>query len=842
MLIVGRFRRQSSRPAPSSNRRHTVLSEHNNTVANHCGALGLEYQVLSSGSPSARIAIVAEFPGDTEVQLKQPLVGASGRYLWTELGKIGVKREQCYVTNVIKRKTLEKDNLRDKTPVPAEELRKWEAVLARELSVLSHVKYILTLGNVALGALTGHKGVKKWRGSVLNFTQELGFKNDGQMLVSYNPAFMLRDPSVELHFKIDMARFKRVLDGAYKPHDIRPFINPTKKQALDYLRMLRADGRPVAFDIETMGQETACIGFANNAHEGICINFRDGDNPCRWDRYEESAIRLALAEFFADKKMHFVAQNGNFDSYWLRYKDRIVAPVHYDTLLAHHTLYPTLPHNLAFLTTQYTEHPYYKDDLSDWRAVGDINMFWAYNVKDCCITRAVHHRTLNELREQKLDKFFFDHVMRLQPHLVEITNNGILIDASLRESIRIDLTGQLEVLEAEFLGRARAATADPELAINPRSPQQLRDLFFNRLQFVGRGYSTDEDNRNRIRLHPNTTQASREMLTALDKYKEEHKFFSTYVDTVIDEDRRMRCEYRQWGTQSAPGRLSSSSVMWGSGANLQNQPERAREMFIAPPGYGFVYFDLSQAEARYVAVAWNVKGLIENFRLAATDPDNYDVHRLNASRIFQVPYESVPKTDWTEDHKPTLRYQGKRSVHGFNYRLMPETAAIKFGVTVAEATHAHRLYHAAFPEINVEWQNIRKRVERDKVLYNAYGRRWILLSRINDDDALVPIVAFEPQSSIGDKVCEIIYLSHEDADWPRSSNGLEAAVVLNIHDALVALARLDDMERVARVFHRHASKPLIVRNQELVIPAEFAYSQADERGIHRWSTLKKVKL
>lgn len=809
-------------------------------TSQHILSLGLEYQVLGSGSPSARICIVAEFPGETEVYLKQPLVGRSGTHLWTELGKIGVRREQCYVTNVIKCRT--QDQKHDKTPVPAEDMRKWEAVLARELSVLSNVQYFLILGNVALHALTGHKGIKKWRGSVLKFTREMGYKNDGQILVSYNPAFVLRDPTVELHFKIDVQRFKRVLDGTYKPHEIRAFINPTKAHVLDYIRGLRDAKLPTAFDIEIMGGETSCIGFANDAHEGLCINFRDRDNTSRFDVQDEADIRLALAELFTDPHMYFVAQNGNFDAYWLRYKDRIFAPVHYDTLLAHHTLYPTLPHNLAFLTTQYTEHPYYKDDLSEWRATGDIDTYWRYNVTDCCITRAVYEQTLKELRAQKLDKFFFEHVMRLQPHLVEMTTNGILIDEPLRETIKEDLAKQLETLEADVLRTARIATADPELEFNPRSSVQLRDLFFNKLHFVGRGYSTDEDNRNRIRLHPNTSSASRELLNALDKYKEEHKFYSTYVDVVVDADGRMRCEYRQWGTQSAPGRLSSSSVMWGSGTNLQNQPERAREMFIAPVGYGLVYFDLSQAEARYVAVAWGIKGLIENFRLQALEPDKYDVHRLNASRIFQKPYDEIPTSDWTADHKPTLRYQGKRSVHGFNYRLMPEAAAIKFGVSIAEATHAHRLYHAAFPEIAVAWQDLRKRVERDKVLFNAYGRRWILLSRIDSDEALTPIIAFEPQSSIGDKVCEVIYLAHEDPDWPRSVNGLEAAVTLNIHDALIAIARLDDMERVARVLHKHATKPLIVRNQELVIPAEIAMSQPDDKGIHRWSTLKKVKL
>ncbi len=808
-------------------------------TASHANSLGLSYDVLGDGSPSSQIAIIGEYPGDTEVQLKRPLMGASGRYLWQELLKIGVKREQCYITNVIKRSVI--TDHKEKLSVPAEERRKWGAVLAQELSQLSSVKYILLLGGTALEAVTGHTGIKKWRGSVLNFTKEMGFQRDGHVAISFNPAFVLRDPTVEVPFKMDMARFARVINGSYKPHVISALINPTKLEAISFIRGLRAARLPVSFDIETIANETACIGFANSSHEGMCINFRDHERVSRWDTTDEMAVRLEIAQLFADPTIEFIAQNGNFDAYWLRYKDRIVAPVHYDTLLAHHTLYPTLPHNLAFLTTSYTEHPYYKDEKDSWRDVGGINQYWEYNVKDCCITRAVYAGTKAELEKANLYQFFKSHVMKLQPHLVTMTTNGILIDASLRDSIATELTTQLNVLEADFIHKSRLATADPTLEINPRSATQLRDLFFNRLHLVGRGTSTDEENRKRFRVHPNTSPISKEMLDALDKYKEEHKFFSTYVDTQVDADGKMRCEYRQWGTQSAPGRLSSSSVMWGSGTNLQNQPERARPMFIAPPGYGFVYFDLSQAEARYVAEAWQVKALLENFQLALSDPDKYDVHRLNASRIFSKPYDEIPKEDFLEG-KHTLRYVGKRCVHGLNYRMAPDRLATVTGLTISEATHAHRLYHSAFPEIARAWHDLVARVKRDKILYNAYGRRWILLSRLDSDEALDSIVAFEPQSSIGDKVCQVIYQAHEDRDWPRSSRGLEAAITLNIHDALIALARLEDMPRVARILHRYATAPIIVRNKELSIPADIALSQPDEKGIHRWSTLKKVKL
>lgn len=816
----------------------TTLQE---ATANHILSLGLEYNVLGVGSPSSQICIIAEYPGDTEVAMKQPLVGGSGRYLFTELAKIGVKREQCYITNVIKRQVVSKKG--DKVSVPAEEQRRWGAVLARELSQLSNVRYVIVLGNTALKAVVGHEGIKKWRGSALDFTPEMGlFPTSGKLLVAYNPAFIMRDPTVELHFKIDMARFKRIIDGTYKPHSIHAHYNPTKAQALDFIRKLRSDKLPTAFDIETINGETACIGFANDAHEGMCINFRgDAMEPSRYDVADEMAIRIAIAELFEDKNITFIAQNGNFDTYWLRYKDRIKARVDYDTLLAHHTLAPTLPHNLGFLTTQYTEHPYYKDEKDTWRDTGGVNQFWEYNVKDCCITKAVYSGTLTELRRENMEKFFFSHVMKLQPHLAEMTVNGIKLDMSLREKIANELVEELNKLEADFINKTQLAASDPSLVINPRSAPQLRDLFFNKLKLVGRGTSTDDENRNRFRVHPNTSPASKAMLDALDRYKTEHKFYSTYVDTSVDADGQMRCEWKQFGTQSAPGRLSSSAVMWGSGSNLQNQPERARPMYVAPPGYGFVYFDLSQAEAQYVAVAWQIQGFLENFHKSRTEPSKYDFHRLNAARIFQLTYDEIPKEDFI-DGKHTLRYLGKRCVHGLNYRMMPDKFATVTGLPISEATRAHRLYHSAFPEIASAWQDIVARVKRDKVLYNAFGRRWILLSRLDTDEALDSIVAFEPQSSIGDKVCQVIYQAHEDKDWPRSSRGLEAAVTLNIHDALIAIARLEDMQGVARILYKYATSPIVVRNQELSIPAEIGLSQPDELGIHRWSTIKKVKM
>lgn len=815
-------------------------------IQRRCEATGLTLECPGSGSPTAQYVVISEAPGDTEVQTKIPLIGNSGRYLWEELKKIGITRNQCYVTNVVKRKLESNISSKDEK-ISQGELSHWESILRYELSNLVNGKYILLLGGFACKAVAGYSGVEKWRGSTFTYSKQAGFGSDGRLLILYNPAYILREPSKELAFKHDIQRFKRIIEGRYKEYKIEPIINPTKQQALDYIKALSSEpDKAISFDIETINQETACIGLTNDNHTGMCIAFRDSERSV-YTVPEETEIRIAIARLFADPNVRLIGQNGNFDAYWLWIKDRLrVKNIHADTLLAHHTLYPALPHSLGFLTTQYTEHPYYKDEVDTWRTVGDINKFWEYNVKDVCITRKCYESLHKELVAQKMDKFYYEHVMRLQPLLVSMTANGILVDESLRAKIADDLTAQLDEKTKKIHELIYVATGDPNYPITDKtlnSPKQLKQLYFTDLKLIGRGKKTDEKNRHAMQMHPSTSAPAREMLKGIDEYRKEHKFITTYVRSKTDEDGRWRCEWKQYGVQSAPGRLSSAQTLMETGGNLQNIPARAKEMFIAPRGYGFVYFDLKQAEAMYVAYKWKVKRLMANFDRAMVD-SSYDIHRANAVDIFKVKYEEVPTFDFDDQHRPTLRYKSKRCVHGLNYRLQPDGLAQSAQIPLLDAMRAHRLYHSAFPEVTTAWSELIDKAIKNKELFNAYGRRWILLERVEgNEDALKSIVAFDPQSTIGDKVCRTMYLCYEDAEWPRNPDGsVAAAITINIHDALVATAKLEDRSKVMRIMIKHAQEPIMVHDKPLIIPAEPGLSKPDKTGIHRWSTIEKVKL
>jgi hypothetical protein len=99
------------------------------------------------------------------------------------------------------------------------------------------------------------------------------------------------------------------------------------------------------------------------------------------------------------------------------------------------------------------------------------------------------------------------------------------------------------------------------------------------------------------------------------------------------------------------------------------------------------------------------------------------------------------------------------------------------------------------------------------------------------------VIAFKPQSAIGDHVREVFYKAQEDDKWPRG----KARMAFNNHDSCTALVHKDYIRPVIHAIRKHAEAPLIIHGEQLIIPAEFAISEPDEKGIHRWSTLKKLK-
>jgi DNA polymerase I-like protein with 3'-5' exonuclease and polymerase domains len=232
---------------------------------------------------------------------------------------------------------------------------------------------------------------------------------------------------------------------------------------------------------------------------------------------------------------------------------------------------------------------------------------------------------------------------------------------------------------------------------------------------------------------------------------------------------------------------------------------------------------------------------IEDYERARLD-GKYDAHRALAAAMFKVPYDQVPSAD--EETLPdgtrrkTIRYTAKRCRHGLNYRMAADRLATTTGLPVHEAQAAWEIYHRTSPEVRRWWGRLESEARRDRMLFNSYGRRLFIQGRLDDEKTLESIVAFRPQSTVGDKVSRVIYLCEDDDQWPH-----DARMLKNIHDAVTALCRIDDAKRCLSIIKRHMEEPILVRGDlpPLIIPADLGMAEPDEQGIRRWSTIKKIK-
>jgi len=381
---------------------------------------------------------------------------------------------------------------------------------------------------------------------------------------------------------------------------------------------------------------------------------------------------------------------------------------------------------------------------------------------------------------------------------------------------------------------------------NIRSNAQMRHLFLERLHLKSTTGSVDKDQRKAWLDDSRVSQDHKDIILKYDEFQRESKFFSTYAEMRVDPDNRFRTVWKQQGVTKAPGRLSSSGNLWGTASNAQNQPERSKKFFTSDDGTIFFYADGSQAEARLVAFLADIDKWKEDFERARLT-GTYDAHRALAADMYKVPYDSTPSEDWETDPRtgllvPTIRYKSKRARHGLNYRMQFMTLAIKAGLSVYEAKKVYIIYHQTNPEIKEWWDELEHIAKKERELWSPLGRRWRIMQRI-DDEALESIVAFVPQSTVGDHVRRVWYKCHEDDEW----DSRYMRIKLNVHDAVVGIATPEKAKTAAKIVQKHMEEPIMVENtkrtkvEQCIIPGDVAISEPDEFGIHRWSTLKKLK-
>jgi len=247
------------------------------------------------------------------------------------------------------------------------------------------------------------EGFGKWRGSLLT-SPKLSWPH--WVIPIYHPAFVLRNwaerqVSVHIYGKAweELSYYNTF--GTIQPLPTRQlYHSPSYDEIIQYLIECFQQPDPLSIDIELL--------FAVNKKLNLNIRYPSifGIAKSPWDAMafdmwgfegdrQNKVLRL-MNTILVHKRQ--IGQNyTTFDAHWLRaigMRPRVNLVS--DTLIRHHTLWPELPHSLAFMTMQYTREPYYKDTGKVWPLGANRAQIRKYCCRDCCVTYEVFNEQEKE--------------------------------------------------------------------------------------------------------------------------------------------------------------------------------------------------------------------------------------------------------------------------------------------------------------------------------------------------------------------------------------------------------------------------------------------------------------
>jgi uracil-DNA glycosylase len=155
--------------------------------------------ILGMGRPGAKVLLAGESPGPQDIETGKPFSGPAGELLMKMIASIGLSREECYFTNVVK-------YISQGDEITTKVLEFFTPYLHREIVAVG-AKVVVTLGNSPTRALLGtKKPISELRGKFYDL-------EGTKLLATFNPAYLLRDPAKKREAWDDMKMLKEQLIG-----------------------------------------------------------------------------------------------------------------------------------------------------------------------------------------------------------------------------------------------------------------------------------------------------------------------------------------------------------------------------------------------------------------------------------------------------------------------------------------------------------------------------------------------------------------------------------------------------------------------------------------------------
>ena len=376
-----------------------------------------------------------------------------------------------------------------------------------------------------------------------------------------------------------------------------------------------------------------------------------------------------------------------------------------------------------------------------------------------------------------LERVYRDVELPVAELLAVVERNGICIDGPYFAKLGADVGAQIATLEARV--RDLAGTE-----INLGSPKQLAHLLFETLGLEAdksrktkTGFSVDHEVlEGLVEAHP--------AVAPIIEHRELTKLKGTYLDAlpplVNPRTGRVHTIFNQVG--AATGRLSSQDP------NLQNIPIRSevgrsiRRGFVAAPGKVLVAADYSQIELRILAHLSGDPLLSRAFR------EGIDVHTQTAAEVFGLPLDQIGARE---------RRIAKAVNYGLSYGQGIDGLARVLDIPRREAKEHIDRYFERFPTIRTFMEDVVAEARARGGSRTLLGR-WRPIPELKSKSpvarrAAERVAQNTPMQGSGADIIKVAMLR---TTARLAADGLEAAMLLTVHDELVFECAPDDAERV----------------------------------------------
>lgn len=409
-----------------------------------------------------------------------------------------------------------------------------------------------------------------------------------------------------------------------------------------------------------------------------------------------------------------------------------------------------------------------------------------------------------KLAENGAEKLYFDIELPLCQVLAEMERAGFLVDRKALADFGESLTAGIDALQ-----RGIWELAGHEFNIN--SPKQLGEVLFDELMLpAGKktktGWSTNADILEKlIGKHP--------IIGDILEYRMLTKLKSTYADgllKVISADGRIHTNFRM--TVTATGRLSSTEP------NLQNIPVRRelgaqiRRMFVAAPGCVLVDADYSQIELRLLAHISGDETMQNAFK------SGEDIHAVTASQVFGLPLAEVT---------PAQRSSAKAVNFGIVYGISAFSLAQDIKVSPAEARAYIDAYMQKYHGVREYMDRVIAEAKERGYVETLFGRRRpvpeLKASNFNTRSFGERVARNMP---IQGTAADIIKLAMVNVRRRLRAEGMEARLILQVHDELIAECPEREAERVAALLEEEMERAVTL-SVPLTAEAHIGHSWAE---------------